>query len=1240
MTNLASKAARVAGLTLLLGLIGACGGGDFERSDKAATAQALGSDRRSAMDQGMPTEHSLGASVVNLGEPNTLAGDANTTLIVRAYSTMAANIGPLMQLRVDGVAVRTVEVRASEPTDYAFAVPMMRTGSKVDVVYTNDGRVNGADRNLYIDYLISGTTFVLPKSAGVTYDRGIGALAFDGRDVVPGQGAMVWDGALRMIWPAPNLTDVIAVRAKGELAGNVGPKMQLRVDGITLGTAEVRETEFAEYRFASPPLRVGSQVDLVFTNNAVINGEDRNLIVAQVLAGTTLVSPDSTVAIYDIGVGNAAFDGLQVSAGRGRLTSNGALRLTWPRPNMTDVLTVRASGSLASNVGPIMQLHIDGSVVGSTEVRSSQPIDYRFAVPPMRPGSKVDVVFANDGVVAGADRNLFVSYLISGETVISSDAPGVVYDRGTGTAALDGVKQQAGQRSMFWGGALRFAWPDRNMTNVLTVRARGNLAGNVGPLMQVRVDDVVAGTVEVRSAESTDYKFPVLPLAAGSKVEVVFTNDATVEGVDRNLVVDYLLSDKTHVLPTSPGVVYDRGSGAAAFDGKLVQPGRAAMSWGGALRLMWPETTFTDTLTVRASGTPAAKVGPIMQIRVDDLTVGTIEVRATEPTDFNVAVPQLHVGSKIDVVFVNDANTDGADRNLHIDYLVSGTTFATPTSKGVSYDLGVGAAAFDGVSVVPGRSVLGSNGALRFEWPARNITNRITVRARATLAGNVGALMQVRVNGVIVGTQEVRSPSFADHIVAVPPIAAGSRIDIAFINDAIVNGQDRNLYVAYIKTDADLLMATAPTVLLDVGVGSAAFDGVRTSPGAGELASNGALRFVVPEPPAAPIDLAAQFSASRFLHQATFGATPAEINRVVSIGMPAWIDEQISMPIANRYVQHIQSKFDLGDAWRPDGSNHSTSWCTQRFWSTVPSGKDQLGMRVAFALHQTLMASLTDTAIRRHTRAYASYLDILRKHAFGNYRQLLEEIALSPAMGIYLSHMRNQKEDPGTGRSPDENFAREMMQLFSIGLVELNIDGTPKQDARGREIATYSNTDVVALAKVFTGWSWAFPDNQLTEANFRWGNPDYSKANDQKIDLLPMKAYPGLHSTAEKRLFTGKPGAVVVPAQGIPGNDLRLALDALVSTSQRRSVYRPTADPALGDKPPESGLRGSGGQRLQQQWQGRARRPGGCRADHLAGSRGPQSQSTGGLRQASRSGAARGAVDARLQRHFSQPANS
>jgi uncharacterized protein (DUF1800 family) len=263
------------------------------------------------------------------------------------------------------------------------------------------------------------------------------------------------------------------------------------------------------------------------------------------------------------------------------------------------------------------------------------------------------------------------------------------------------------------------------------------------------------------------------------------------------------------------------------------------------------------------------------------------------------------------------------------------------------------------------------------------------------------------------------------------------------------------------------------------------------------------------------------------------------------MSLSSWLAEQKALPASADYVNYVQSKYNLGDDYRPKGTKYTDTWVDQRFWTHAATRPDQLRQRVAWSLHQIFMVSKMDSNLYQHSRAYARYLDVLNQHALGNFRTLLEEVTLSPAMGVYLSHMRNRKEDPLTGRLPDENFAREVMQLLTIGLHELNADGTLKLDGQGRPIETYSNDDVMALAKVFTGWSWAFPDAELTEWNFLWGAPDYRAAYDRQIDVPKMKAYPGQHSTAEKVFFSGKPAMTVIPAGSSAQQSLAMALDAL-----------------------------------------------------------------------------------------------
>ena len=420
----------------------------------------------------------------------------------------------------------------------------------------------------------------------------------------------------------------------------------------------------------------------------------------------------------------------------------------------------------------------------------------------------------------------------------------------------------------------------------------------------------------------------------------------------------------------------------------------------------------------------------------------------------------------------------------------------------------------------------------------------LTVRARASLYNNIGPIMALYVDGVQTGSVEVRNTSFGDYNFAVPSLRPGSKVDLVFTNDGAGGGVDRNLYLAYFRNGNTTVLPTAPGITYDRGSGAKAFDGLDVVAGQGDMYWGGALRLTWPSTTiTAPS--ARKLDAVRLLQQASFGPTASDIDALTATTNAAWIDQQLAMPYAASYVPFVESKFALGDAYRLKGASYTNVWPLQRFWTTAATSPDQLRRRMAFALHQMIVVSTADSNLYNHTRAYANYLDMLNKHALGNFRNLIEDIALSPAMGIYLSHIRNAKEDPATGRMPDENFARELMQLFTIGLYELKPDGTLQLGGNGQPIETYNNADVMAMAKVFTGWSWGFPDNELTNNNFKYGSPDYSAANDRRIDLQPMKSYPGWHSTAEKPLFAGKAWAVTIPAGGTAQNDLKIALDTL-----------------------------------------------------------------------------------------------
>jgi uncharacterized protein (DUF1800 family) len=422
----------------------------------------------------------------------------------------------------------------------------------------------------------------------------------------------------------------------------------------------------------------------------------------------------------------------------------------------------------------------------------------------------------------------------------------------------------------------------------------------------------------------------------------------------------------------------------------------------------------------------------------------------------------------------------------------------------------------------------------------------LVVRASGSVAAGGWPVMEVRVDGQIVGSTTVGSAEAANYSFAAPGLHAGSKVDVVFTNDASGNGEDRNLYVAYVSDGSTTVLPSMPGAVIDRGAGAKAFDGQDLLPGQGGVYWSAALRLNWPAPAVSnAATQAARAAAARFLLQASFGPTQTEIEQLAASTPARWIDTQMAMAAQPDFVRHVQARFDRGDDYRPRGNKYSDAWVAERFWATAATGRDQLRKRVAFALHHIFMVSQADSNLYNHSRAYANYLDTLNRLAFGNFRVLMEEMALSPAMGIYLSHMRNRKEDPAAGRVPDENFARELMQLFTIGLHELNADGSLRRDGQGLPIETYGIADVVGLAKVFTGWSWALPDNELTENKFRWGGPDYSAAADRRIDLQKMRAYPGQHSTAAVGLFAGKPQAVSIPANTSAETALRMALDAL-----------------------------------------------------------------------------------------------
>ena len=276
--------------------------------------------------------------------------------------------------------------------------------------------------------------------------------------------------------------------------------------------------------------------------------------------------------------------------------------------------------------------------------------------------------------------------------------------------------------------------------------------------------------------------------------------------------------------------------------------------------------------------------------------------------------------------------------------------------------------------------------------------------------------------------------------------------------------------------------------------------------------------------------------ASRFLAQASFGPVPADIDRLTALGYRAWIDEQFGKPAASHRAnwEGADAAIKAADATRTAGQDEVLN----SFWKQAVTGEDQLRQRVAFALSQIFVISMQDSGVADNPRAVAAYLDLLGDKGLGTYRELLEAVSLHPMMGVYLSHLRNQKADARSGRVPDENYAREVMQLFSIGLYELDLDGSAKQGG-GKPLDTYGPADIAGIAKVFTGWSWACPDWPDSGCFY---SGSFNGLSDPDRGFKAMLGYPQFHAKEEKT-FLG----TTIAAQGTadPAASLKAGLDRL-----------------------------------------------------------------------------------------------
>lgn len=299
---------------------------------------------------------------------------------------------------------------------------------------------------------------------------------------------------------------------------------------------------------------------------------------------------------------------------------------------------------------------------------------------------------------------------------------------------------------------------------------------------------------------------------------------------------------------------------------------------------------------------------------------------------------------------------------------------------------------------------------------------------------------------------------------------------------------------------------------------------------------------IMPPPPmtrVVPTAAESPGEAARFLAQATFGPTPDGIRELLGMTYEEWINRQFTL-LPTLHLPYMEQRWNeiLRDS--PSSGGGGSTARMEAWWQRALTAPDQLRQRMAFALSEIFVMS-QQSVTSSYQFGSTKYYDLLVTHAFGNFRELLGAVTTDPMMGLFLGVMRNKKSDPSKGTAPDENYAREVMQLFTIGLNLLNQDGSLVLDEQGMPIPAYTQKDVTELAAVLTGWGPHWNESNPP----RWSDGQLAVRHawyDYGVDeLRPMSFYPEYHDTETRTIVGNK----VIPASSDGKKRLKQALDAL-----------------------------------------------------------------------------------------------
>jgi uncharacterized protein (DUF1800 family) len=286
-------------------------------------------------------------------------------------------------------------------------------------------------------------------------------------------------------------------------------------------------------------------------------------------------------------------------------------------------------------------------------------------------------------------------------------------------------------------------------------------------------------------------------------------------------------------------------------------------------------------------------------------------------------------------------------------------------------------------------------------------------------------------------------------------------------------------------------------------------------------------------------------AAARFLDQATWGPTPASIAQVQSMGFTAWLQAQYALNTSDLPDQPILNSAGT--------SNNNAAPVQAAFFQNAVANQDQLRQRMAFILSQIWVVSQQSGVTPAY--AYPPYWRLFRDNAFANYQDVIKAITLSPAMGRYLNMANNNKASSASGTAPNENYGRELMQLFTLGLNQLNPDGSLALDSNGNIQVTYDQTDVTGMSLALTGWTYPTAPGATAKNN----NPAYYTGAMFSVDAE--------HDKTAKTIF----GNIAIPAGQTAEQDLDAVLAALMAQptmapfiSQQLIQHMVTSNPSPG----------------------------------------------------------------------------